>query len=88
MVIILYGAPKTCQLFKVSVVLPPSGKISAGAHVRKSIRKYMYMVKSQQVLPSDVGTYIQVTMLAVDIDSLKLIHVKTTTDKPTKSLFK
>ena len=28
----LYGAPKTCQLFKASVVLPPSGKISAGAH--------------------------------------------------------
>ena len=27
-----YGAPKTCQLFKVSVILPPSGKISAGAH--------------------------------------------------------
>ena len=32
MVDFLYGAPKTCQLFKVSVVLPPSGKISAGAH--------------------------------------------------------
>ena len=28
----LYGAPKTCQLFYVSVILPPSGKISAGAH--------------------------------------------------------
>ena len=28
----LYGAPKTCRLFKVSVILPPSGKISAGAH--------------------------------------------------------
>ena len=32
MVDFLYGAPKTCQLFKVSVVLPPYGKISAGAH--------------------------------------------------------
>ena len=32
--IFLHGAPKTCQLFKVSVVLPPSGKISAGAHAR------------------------------------------------------
>ena len=32
MVDILYGAPKTCRLFKVSVILPPSGKISAGAH--------------------------------------------------------
>ena len=29
---LLYGAPKTCRLFKVSVILPPSGKISAGAH--------------------------------------------------------
>ena len=28
----LYGAPKTRQRFKVSVILPPSGKISAGAH--------------------------------------------------------
>ena len=36
MVIFWYGAPKTCQLFKVSVVLPPSGKISAGAHVHMS----------------------------------------------------
>ena len=26
--------PKTCQLFETSVVLPPSGKISAGAHER------------------------------------------------------
>ena len=34
MVDFLYGAPKTCQLFKVSVVLPPSGKMSAGAHGR------------------------------------------------------
>ena len=32
MVDFLYGAPKMCQLFKVLVVLPPSGKISAGAH--------------------------------------------------------
>ena len=32
MVDFLYGAPKTCQFFKVLVVLPPSGKISAGAH--------------------------------------------------------
>ena len=32
MVDFLYGAPKTCRLFKVSVILPPSGKISAGAH--------------------------------------------------------
>ena len=32
MIDFLYGAPKTCQLFKVTVVLPPSGKISAGAH--------------------------------------------------------
>ena len=32
MVNFLYGAPKTCHLFKVSLVLPPSGKISAGAH--------------------------------------------------------
>ena len=32
MVDFLYGAPKTCRLFKVSVTLPPSGKISAGAH--------------------------------------------------------
>ena len=29
----LYGAPKTCRLLKLSVILPPSGKISAGAHV-------------------------------------------------------
>ena len=27
-----YGAPKTCRFFNVLVVLPPSGKISAGAH--------------------------------------------------------
>ena len=27
-----YGTPKTCQIVKVSVVLPPSGKFSAGAH--------------------------------------------------------
>ena len=32
MVDYLYGAPKTCRLSKVSVTLPPSGKISAGAH--------------------------------------------------------
>ena len=32
MVDFLYGAPKTCRLFKVSVILPPSGKISTGAH--------------------------------------------------------
>ena len=37
MVNFLYGAPKTCQLFKVSVVLPPSGKISAGAHACASL---------------------------------------------------
>ena len=41
--------------------------------MRKCMRKYMYMVESQQVLPSDVGTYTQITMLAIDIDSLKLI---------------
>ena len=34
MVDLLYGALKTCQLFKVSVVLPPSGKFFAGAHGR------------------------------------------------------
>ena len=34
----VYGARKTCQFFNVSVVLPPSGKISAGAHVKN----YMY----------------------------------------------
>ena len=34
MVDFLYGEPKTCQLFETSVVLPPSGKISAGAHER------------------------------------------------------
>ena len=28
----LYGAPKKCQIFKVLVVLPPSGKIPAGAY--------------------------------------------------------
>ena len=43
------------------------------------MRKYMHMVESQQVLPSDVGTYTQITMLAIDIDSLKLIHVGTCT---------
>ena len=32
MVDFVHGAPKTRQLFKVLVVLPPSGKISAGAH--------------------------------------------------------
>ena len=32
MVDFLYGVPKTCRLFKASVILPPSGKISAGAH--------------------------------------------------------
>ena len=32
MVGFLYGAQKTCQLFEALVVLPPSGKISAGAH--------------------------------------------------------
>ena len=36
MVDVLHGATKTYQLFKVSVILPPSGKISAGAHVSKS----------------------------------------------------
>ena len=33
MIDFLYSAPKTCQVFKTSVVLPPSGKISTGAHV-------------------------------------------------------
>ena len=29
---VLFETQKTCRLFKVSVTLPPSGKISAGAH--------------------------------------------------------
>ena len=37
MVDFLYGAPKTCQLFETSVVLPPSGKISAGAHAYNDV---------------------------------------------------
>ena len=37
MVDIFHGAPKTCPIFKLSVVLPPSGKISAGAHGRNRL---------------------------------------------------
>ena len=32
MVDVLYDAPKTCQLFEVTVVLPRSGKFTAGTH--------------------------------------------------------
>ena len=46
------GAAKTCQLFKVLGVFPPSGKISAGAHActctwthQTAIWKDMYMKK-------------------------------------------
>ena len=52
MVDFLYGAPKTCRLFKVSVILPPSGKISAGAHgtnmTGSSYRTYTYTWQNER----------------------------------------
>ena len=49
MVNFLHSAPKTCQLFKVLMVLPPSGKNSAGVHANRSLllfenTMYMYVV--------------------------------------------
>ena len=50
MVDFLYAAPKTCRLFEVSVILPPSGKISAGAHDLAEISGYYrtYSAKSSE----------------------------------------
>ena len=54
MVDFAYGAPKTCKLFKVSVVLPPPlWKISAGAHGShgfKSVRNYHIASRQQRSL--------------------------------------
>ena len=41
-----YGAPKTCRLFKVSVALPPSGKISAGAHDKRFVFFFFFFVQT------------------------------------------
>ena len=47
MIDFVHGATKTCQLFKLSVVLLPSRKNSVGAHV--GIRPSVTVIRSSEL---------------------------------------